>query len=97
VLQGHCATVGRDYASIRRTFTAMCAIAETEEQALAQIPPAILARLGTRVNEALIGSPATIRKRLEALEEAGVQELIIIFTNVLELEPLRIFAREFLA
>ena len=31
VLQGHCATVGRDYASTRRTFTALCAIAETEE------------------------------------------------------------------
>jgi alkanesulfonate monooxygenase SsuD/methylene tetrahydromethanopterin reductase-like flavin-dependent oxidoreductase (luciferase family) len=97
VLQGHCATVGRDYASIRRTAIAMCAIAETDEQALAQMPPAILDRLGERVNEALIGSPATIRKRLKALEEAGIQELIINFANVLELEPLRIFAHEFFA
>jgi F420-dependent oxidoreductase-like protein len=97
VLRGHCAAVGRDYTSIRRTSMSMCAIAETDEQALAQIPPAIRARLGERVNEALIGSPATIRKRLKALEEAGIQELIIIFANALELEPLRVFAHEFFA
>ncbi len=45
----------------------------------------------------LVGSPATIRKRIAALEEAGVQELMLRFPNALDLDGLRRFAQEFIA
>ncbi|MBA2286394.1 MAG: LLM class F420-dependent oxidoreductase, partial [Ktedonobacteraceae bacterium] len=44
----------------------------------------------------LIGSPETIRRRLAEYEEAGVQELIVWFPEAAKLEPLRVFAREFM-
>jgi alkanesulfonate monooxygenase SsuD/methylene tetrahydromethanopterin reductase-like flavin-dependent oxidoreductase (luciferase family) len=43
---------------------------------------------------ALIGTPDTIRLRLAELEAAGVQEVILSFPDILDLEPLRFFARE---
>ena len=95
ILKQHCETVGRDYNSIRRTAGAFCAIGETEEQARAKIDPALLGRPGFA--GAMIGTPDMIRKRLAELEEAGVQEVILNFPDVLQLEPLRFFAREFMA
>ena len=46
---------------------------------------------------ALIGSPATLHERLIALEEAGVQEIILRFSDVLNLDMLRFFAKEVIA
>jgi alkanesulfonate monooxygenase SsuD/methylene tetrahydromethanopterin reductase-like flavin-dependent oxidoreductase (luciferase family) len=40
VLKQHCEAVGREYESIWRTMTMMCAIGETDEQALASITDA---------------------------------------------------------
>src|SRR5437660_11003613 len=60
VIKQHCETVGRDYESIHRTSTTFCSIAETDEQARAKIPAALLGRPVTA--GALIGNPDTIRK-----------------------------------
>ena len=97
VLKQHCATVGRDYESIHRTSTTFCLIADSDEQALAQLPAERKARIGNKVTTALIGNPETIRQRLVAYEEAGVQELVLRFVNGTNLEALRRFAREFIA
>src|SRR5712675_289180 len=75
VLKEHCETVGRDYESIHRTVACVCSIGETDEQARAKIPAALLGRPVTA--GALIGNPDTIRKRLAELEAAGVQEVIL--------------------
>ncbi len=91
VLKQHCETVGREYESIRRTSSTLCLMADSDEQALAQLPAERKARLTT----ALIGSPETIRKLLAAYEEAGVQELLLRFVDGTNLEALRRFAQEF--
>ena len=96
VIKAHCAEVGRDYESIHRTTAALCSIADTDEQAQAKIPEAIKQRGGDRVANGLVGGIDTIRQRLTALEEAGVQELIISFPDVLTLDPIRQFGREFI-
>lgn len=96
VLKEHCATVGRDYKSIHRTSTTFCLMADSDEQALAQLPAERKARLGNRVTTALIGSPETIRQRLATYEEAGVQELVLRFVDGTNLESLRRFAKEFI-
>ena len=97
ILKQHCATVGRDYESIHRTSTTFCLIADRDELARAQLPTERKARIGNKVTTALIGSPETIRQRLVAYEEAGVQELVLRFVDGTNLEALRRFAREFIA
>jgi F420-dependent oxidoreductase-like protein len=95
ILKQHCETVGRDYNSIRRTTGAICAIGESDEQARSKIPAGLVGR--PLLAGALIGTPDTIRQRLAELETVGVQEVILSFPDELELEPLRYFAREFIA
>jgi F420-dependent oxidoreductase-like protein len=94
VLKQHCQTVGRDYESILRTSSTVCLLADSDEQALAQLPAERKARLGAQVNTALIGSPETIRQRIADYEEAGVQELVLRFVDGTNLEALRRFAKE---
>ncbi|HZR43950.1 MAG TPA: LLM class F420-dependent oxidoreductase [Ktedonobacteraceae bacterium] len=96
VLKEHCETVGRDYESIHRTSTTFCLMADSDEQALEQIPAELKARLGKRVSSTLIGSPETIRQRLAAYEEAGVQELLMRFVDGTSLEAIRRFAKMFI-
>jgi F420-dependent oxidoreductase-like protein len=94
VLKEHCGTVGRDYESIHRTVACLCAIGETDEQARAKVPAALLGR--PVAAGALIGSPDTIRHHLAELEAAGVQEVILGFPDILQLDSLRFFAQEFI-
>ena len=97
VIKEYCATVGRDYESIHRTAGTFCSIAETDEQARAKFPAALLSRFGNMADSVLVGNPDTIRKRLAAFEAQGVQELIIGFPGVPQLDSLRFFASECLA
>jgi F420-dependent oxidoreductase-like protein len=101
VIRQHCEAVGRDYESIHRTSTTFCSLADTDEQARAQIPDGLKSLFADRMRAtaptALIGSPDTIRQRLAELEAAGVQELIIGFVQRTDPEQLRRFAREFIA
>ncbi len=96
VIKEHCQNIGRDYESIRRTVTGFCLIRETDEQAQTALPPAVLQRLGDRINSVIIGSPDTIRKRLAEYEEAGVQELLLVFLDAITLQSVNLFAQEFI-
>jgi F420-dependent oxidoreductase-like protein len=98
VLKQHCEVVGRDYESIHRTVMAFCSLAETDEQALAKMPQALLERFrsANRIYSDLIGSPDTIRKHLAELEAAGVHEVILSFPDVQQLDTLRLFAQAFI-
>lgn len=95
ILKQHCASVGRDYESIERTVTLFCCLGETDQEAQAKFPAAFRGR--PVAAGALVGSPRTIRTRLTELEEAGVQEIILAFPDILRLDTLRFFAREFIA
>ena len=95
VLKEHCGTVRRDYESIHRTVACLCSIGETDEQARAKVPAALLGR--PVAAGVLIGSPDTIRHQLAELEAAGVQEVILGFPDILQLDSLRFFAQEFIA
>src|SRR6266571_7272893 len=95
VLKHHCDELGRDYNSIRRTtLIDDCAIAETEEAAIAKLTPAQRNNLEEMRQTALIGTPTMIRQRLAEYEAAGVQEIIIRFVDAPQLESVHLFARE---
>jgi F420-dependent oxidoreductase-like protein len=95
VIKQHCDEVGRDYNSIKRTVLFNCAIAKTDEEAMAKTGPFARNIPSGRIREqALVGSPATIRQRLKEIEQAGAQEIIIYMPDARDLEPVRMFAQE---
>src|SRR5438876_4595390 len=73
VLRQHCESVGRDYESIYRTTSAFCSIADSDDEALALVPEVFKPEIR---DTSLVGSSATIRQRIAALEALGVQEVI---------------------
>jgi F420-dependent oxidoreductase-like protein len=95
VLKQHCEEIGRDYNTIRRTtLIDYCAIAETEEAAIAKLTMEERNNLDELLPESLIGTPAMIRERLREYEEAGIQEIIIRFVDAVQLDSIRMFAQE---
>lgn len=96
ILKEHCEAVGRDYNEIHRTSMAMCIVGNTDEEALTMVPEMWKARRADIVENSLVGTPDTIRKRIAAFEEAGVQELMLMFPDVIKLDQVRRFAKEFL-
>jgi alkanesulfonate monooxygenase SsuD/methylene tetrahydromethanopterin reductase-like flavin-dependent oxidoreductase (luciferase family) len=95
VIKKHCDELGRDYNTIKRTALFNCAIAETDEAAMAKAEPYKRNIPSGRLREqALIGTPDAIRKRLIEIEQAGAQEIILFMQDAKDLEPIRLFARE---
>jgi F420-dependent oxidoreductase-like protein len=98
ILAQHCDTVGRDFSTITKTSTAYCIIGDTDEEALAAVPPwAPMVFPGNLAEYGLIGTVDTIRKRIATYEAAGVDELIVAFHDGLNPDALRRFAAEFTA
>jgi len=93
VLKQHCESVGRDYESIYRTASAFCSIADSDEEALALVPEIYKPELR---ETSLVGSPATIRQRITAMEALGVQEIIMDLPSATDLTVLYRFAQEFI-
>ncbi|HJT57931.1 MAG TPA: LLM class flavin-dependent oxidoreductase, partial [Ktedonobacteraceae bacterium] len=97
VLKQHCEELGRNYNSIKRTtLIDYCAIAKTEEAAIAKLTPDERKNLDELLPESLIGTPTQIRERLQQYEEAGVQEIIVRFVDAVQLDSIRMFAQEFM-
>jgi F420-dependent oxidoreductase-like protein len=95
IIKKHCDDIGRDYNSIRRTVLFNCAIAETNEEAFTISKPFHRNIPSGRIREqALVGTPDTIRRRLAEIEQAGAQEIIIYMPDSAQLESVRLFARE---
>lgn len=96
VIKQHCETVGRNYEDIHRTSSTACIMGESEEAALSQLRPFERQMIKMQRRSSLLGTPAAVRQRLNAYEEAGVQELILTFPNITKLESMRAFAHEFI-
>jgi F420-dependent oxidoreductase-like protein len=93
IIKQHCENVGRNYDEIWRTGLFNCAIAETEEEATEKSKPFLRNIPADRMRQqALVGTPDAIRKRVHELEQAGIQELIIFLQDSAQLESLRMFA-----
>lgn len=93
VLKGHCESLGRDFATVHCTTGAVCSIADDDETALSLLPADVRGQLR---DTSLVGSPQTIRQRIAALEEAGIDEVILDFPlSAVDLAPIHRFAHEF--
>lgn len=100
VLKQHCETVGRDYESIQRTANVPLAIGDTDEKARelfrSKVTPGFPGGEDFIFAHGFIGSIDTIRQRIAALEEVGVQEIVLWVVDATQLESIRRFAREFI-
>ena len=93
IIKKHCDDVGRDYNTIWRTTLFNCAIAETDQEAMAKTQPYLRNIPSGRIREqALVGTPDAIRKRVAEIEQAGGQEIIIFLQDAAKIEPLRMLA-----
>lgn len=98
VLREHCEQVGRDYAAVHRTTSTLCIIRDTDDEARALVPPgAEFAYPGDLAGYGLIGTLDTVRERIAAYADAGVQELAISFEDPTSEEQVREFAKHVIA
>ncbi|GHO42287.1 LLM class F420-dependent oxidoreductase [Ktedonospora formicarum] len=91
VLKRHCDAIGRDYNEIHRTVLYEVIMADTDEEALQKAYQGNIPDERTRERD-LVGSPSTIRRRLQEIEEAGAQEVIIFLKDSVQLDSVRRFA-----
>jgi F420-dependent oxidoreductase-like protein len=97
VLREHCEQVGRDYAAVRRTTSTLCIIRDTDAEARALVPPgADFAFPGDLAGYGLVGTVDTVRERIAAYADAGVQELAVSFEDPTSEEQVREFAKQFI-
>ncbi len=98
VLRRHCDDAGRDYDSISRTATTLCIIQDTDAAARALVPPSSKFVFPDDPGVyGLVGSADTVKRRLAAYEEAGVQELIVYFEDPTSIAQVEEFARLFVS
>lgn len=97
VLREHCVAVGRDYDAVLRTAMTACLVAGSDEEAQAALSPGMSAFYpGDLASYLLYGTADTVRQRIAAYEEAGVQQLIVGFHEATDPEAIRRFAKEFI-
>jgi alkanesulfonate monooxygenase SsuD/methylene tetrahydromethanopterin reductase-like flavin-dependent oxidoreductase (luciferase family) len=89
VLRQHCEAEGRDYDSIRKTFTARFFIDRSNSKAREQAGDWLTAE-----QPGIAGDPASIRDQLGQLAELGFDLCIAVFPQFQELDDMRLFADE---
>jgi F420-dependent oxidoreductase-like protein len=98
VLREHCEQVGRDHTEVHRTTSTLCIIRDSDEEARALVPPgAEFAYPGDLAGYGLVGTVDTVRERIAAYADAGVQELAVSFEDPTSEEQVREFAKHFIA
>ena len=92
VLRGHCAAIGRDDATIAKTWQCECvAIAPTRAaaEALAAASP-----FYAGADASLVGTPAQVIEQIEAWAALGVSQLQIRFADFPRADGIRLFMDE---
>lgn len=91
VLRQHCRDAGRDYDSIRKTYT-MTVYLSTDRAAAERRAGAAL----ERENPAFAGDPAALRDHLTQLSEMGFDLFQLVFPNFPETDDIKLFVDEVL-
>ena len=93
ILKEHCKSVGRDYDSILKTKLATIIVDENKEMADNRVQETFRGMPEEQIKEFVIyGTPEDIQSQIRALEQVGIQYLIVNFEFSRELEALDTFA-----
>ena len=91
VLQAHCADVGRDYGSIRKTYTFTIHLTKSKAQSLAWAGGAM-----DREFPPFAGTPAELRDHILELHELGFDLFQLVFAGFPETHDIELFVDEVL-
>ena len=91
VLKQHCQDVGRDYESIRKTYTLTVYLERDRDAAVRRAGAAV-----ERENPAFAGDPAGLRDYLTTLNELGFDLFQLVFPNFPATDDVELFADEVL-
>ncbi|MGH2460968.1 MAG: LLM class flavin-dependent oxidoreductase [Chloroflexota bacterium] len=91
VLRQHCREVGRDYASIRKTYTLTIYLSRDRAEAERLAGAAL-----ERENPAFAGDPAGLRDHLNQLVDLGFDLFQLVFPRFPETDDMRLFVDEVL-
>jgi alkanesulfonate monooxygenase SsuD/methylene tetrahydromethanopterin reductase-like flavin-dependent oxidoreductase (luciferase family) len=92
VLRGHCATVGRDFDTIVKTWQCECVAIAPTEAAAEQLAAASPFYAGA--DASLVGTPAQVIAQIEAWAALGVSHLQIRFADFPRTEGIQLFMDE---
>jgi F420-dependent oxidoreductase-like protein len=93
ILKEHCKSVGRDYDSILKTKLATIVVDENKEMADNRVQETFKGMPEEQIKEFVIyGTPEDIQSQIRALEQIGIQYLIVNFEFSRELDALDTFA-----
>jgi F420-dependent oxidoreductase-like protein len=93
VLRRHADDAGRDHADIRRTVMALVHLDDTDAAARRTVPESAKPLYpGDVASYGLIGTLDTVRDRIAAYADAGVQELVLHFSDPTDVALVRDFA-----
>lgn len=94
LIKRYCENIGRDYNEISRTVYVNGLVGKTDTEAIEKVEnvPSKFSIDHLRLR-GLLGSPETIRQRLDVYEKAGVQEIIVSLRDVTQLESLHLLAQ----
>jgi F420-dependent oxidoreductase-like protein len=94
LLKRYCDAIGREYQQLQRTIYVNGFLAATDAEAEEKVQQAhskfSIEHVRTR---GLLGSPQTVRARLQELEQMGVQEVIVFLRDAHDLEVLHLLAQ----
>ena len=95
ILKEHCKSVGRDYDSILKTKLGTIVVDDNKEMAKSRVQETFRGIPEEQIKEFVIyGTPEDISRQIEALEQVGIQYLIVNFEPSRELEALDTFANK---
>src|SRR5919108_963375 len=97
ILKEHCKSVGRDYDSILKTKLDLVVIDDSEEKARKRAQQFYIGIPEQQIRDrefAIYGTPESVPKQIELLEEVGIQYLIVHVEPSRELEALEIFVND---
>jgi F420-dependent oxidoreductase-like protein len=98
ILKEHCKSVGRDYDSILKTKLGTIVVDDDKDNAKSRVQKNFRGMPEEQIKEFVIyGTPEDIQRQIEALEQVGIQYLIVNFESSRELEALDIFANKIIA
>jgi F420-dependent oxidoreductase-like protein len=95
ILKEHCKNVGRDYDSILKTKLGTIVVDDNKEVAKNRVRETFRGIPEDQIKEFVIyGTPEDIQRQIEALEQVGIQYLIVNFESSRELKALDTFANK---
>jgi alkanesulfonate monooxygenase SsuD/methylene tetrahydromethanopterin reductase-like flavin-dependent oxidoreductase (luciferase family) len=92
VLKDHCVAVGRDYDSIRKTFTLRVHLAKTRAEAERLVGGAPM----RPDDPAYVGDPAGLRERIAEYAELGIDLFQLVFPQFPATDDMELFVQEVL-